>query len=128
LCTATTPAALVWLANLAALEIHPYLWTRGHPDRPSMIVFDLDPGPGVTIIDCCRVALRLRRLLFGLDLQSFPKTSGKKGLHLSIPLNPPATFEETKPFAHAVAQILEEESPRTITSAMAKSLRAGKVF
>ena len=128
LCMGDSQAALVWLANLAALELHPYLWTVAHPSQPALMVFDLDPGQVMTIIDCCRVGLLLHDLLGRLGLRSFAKTSGKKGLHLWVPLNTPTTFPETKAFALAVARILEEEDAAGITTTMTKSLRPRRIF
>jgi bifunctional non-homologous end joining protein LigD len=93
-----------------------------------MVVFDLDPGPPAAIVECTRVALRIREVFDDLDLQSFPKTSGSKGLQIYVPLNTPTTYDDTKPFAHAVAQLLERDDPRRVTSRMDKSLRKGKVF
>jgi len=122
------PATLVWLAQLAALELHPSLAVADDPDSPTVVAFDLDPGAPADIIDCCRVALRLRDLFASFDLECFPKTSGSKGLQVYLPLNGDDTYDATKPFAHAVAQALERDDPDRITSRMTKSLRAGKVF
>ncbi len=93
-----------------------------------MLAFDLDPGAPADILDCCRVALRLRELFAGLDLECFPKTSGSKGLQVYVPLNSEITYEHTKPFAHAVAQALERAEPDRVVSRMARKLRKGKVF
>jgi bifunctional non-homologous end joining protein LigD len=93
------------------------------------MVFDLDPGPPATLLDCCRLGLRFGDMLANLGLKSFAKTSGGKGLHVYVPLNTAGvTFDETKEFAHAVAQIFERQEPRHIVSVMTKSLRRGKVF
>ena len=92
------------------------------------MVFDLDPGPPANIVQCCQVALWLREIFEHLGLQSFPKTSGSKGLQLYVPLNTPTTFNDTKLFAHALAQLLEQEHPREVVSDMKKSIRTGKVF
>ncbi len=120
-------AALVWMANRAALEFHTYLYRGGDETHPTMLVFDLDPGAPATLLDCLDVAIVLRDLLAELGLQSFPKTSGGKGLHLGIPLSG-ATFEATKTFAHALAEALATRDPQRVTSIMAKVKRSGKVF
>jgi len=121
-------ATLIWLANLAALELHPSLALAKDIECPTMMVFDLDPGPPANIVQCCQVAIWLREIFEHLGLQSFPKTSGSKGLQLYIPLNTPTTFEKTKLFSHALAQLLEQEHPDQVVSDMKKSLRTGKVF
>jgi bifunctional non-homologous end joining protein LigD len=122
-------ATIVWLANLAALELHVPLARAEAPERPTMLVFDLDPGPPATAIECCRVALTLRGMFENLGLQSFVKTSGKKGLQLYVPLNDhDVTFEQTKPFAKTVAELLEEAEPELIVSRMTKTERPGKVL
>jgi bifunctional non-homologous end joining protein LigD len=120
---------LVWLANLAAIELHTPLARSEERDRPTMLVFDLDPGAPATIVACCRVGLMLRGMFESLSLQSFAKTSGSKGLQLYIPLNnPDVTFEQTKPFALAVAELLEQAEPDLIVSRMTKTRREGKVL
>ena len=98
-------------------------------ERPTALVFDLDPGPPATAIECCRVALQLHGMFEGLGLQSFVKTSGSKGLQVYVPLNhPDVTFEHTKPFAKAVAELLEQEQPDLVVSRMTKAKREGKVL
>jgi bifunctional non-homologous end joining protein LigD len=121
-------ATLVWLANLAALELHPSLALAKDINCPTDMVFDLDPGPPANIVQCCQIAMWLREIFERLGLQSFPKSSGSKGLQLYVPLNTPTTFEETKLFSHALAQLLEHEHPREVVSEMKKVLRTGKVF
>jgi bifunctional non-homologous end joining protein LigD len=122
-------ATIVWLANLAALELHVPLARAEAPERPTMLVFDLDPGAPATAIECCRVALTLRGMFENLGLESFVKTSGKKGLQLYVPLNDPdVTFAQTKPFAKTVAELLEEAEPKLIVSRMTKTERPGKVL
>jgi len=126
-------ATLVWTANQAAIELHPSLSRKDKLDRPTMVVFDLDPGAPASIVECCEVGVHLRELFDHLGLQSFPKTSGSKGLQVYVPLNrPEVTYEEagtgTKPFALAVAQLLEKQMPKLVVSNMNKELRAGKVF
>jgi bifunctional non-homologous end joining protein LigD len=122
-------ATIVWLANLAALELHVPLARAEHWERPTTLVFDLDPGAPATIVECCRVALTLQGMFENLGLQSFVKTSGKKGLQLYVPLNDvKVTFAQTKPFAKAVAELLEESEPELIVSRMTKTRREGKVL
>jgi bifunctional non-homologous end joining protein LigD len=122
-------ATVVWLANLAALELHVPLARAQAPERPTALVFDLDPGAPASAIECCGVALTLRGMFENLGLQSFVKTSGKKGLQLYVPLNDDdVTFARTKPFAKAVAELLEQSEPELIVSRMTKTRRAGKVL
>jgi bifunctional non-homologous end joining protein LigD len=120
---------LVWLANLAAIELHTPLARAEAVDRPTTLVFDLDPGAPATIVECCRVGLALQGMFENLGLQSFAKTSGSKGLQLYLPLNSQAvTFEQTKPFARAVAELLEQAEPDLVVSRMTKARRTGKVL
>jgi bifunctional non-homologous end joining protein LigD len=121
--------ALIWLANLAALEIHTHQWRVSDPEHPTAMVIDLDPGPPATIVDCCRVALDLRALLEQFGLHVVVKTSGGKGLHLSVPLNTAAaTDDDTKRFALALGQTLEKRDPKRVTVDMAKERRPRRVF
>lgn len=119
---------LVWLANLADLELHSSLSLAEDVSRPTLLAFDLDPGPPATIVECCQVALWLRDLFRHLDLEAFPKTSGSKGMQVYVPLNVPTTYEQTKSFARALAELLAREHPELVVSKMAKKLRDGKVF
>ncbi|HET9093701.1 MAG TPA: DNA ligase D, partial [Solirubrobacteraceae bacterium] len=120
---------LVWLANLADIELHPSLARAGAITRPTMVAFDLDPGPPAGIVDCCQVALELFHLFGQLGLAACAKTSGSKGLQVYVPLNrPDADYERTKPFAHAVAGLLEERHPERVVSQMSKAKRTGKVL
>lgn len=121
-------ATLLWAANLAALELHPFLHKVPALDSPTHIVFDLDPGEGVDIIGCAEVALLLQQLLQRLGLKSFPKVSGSKGLQIYVPLNQPVTYELTRAFARAVAEWLTRAHPGLVVSDMSKALRLGKVF
>jgi bifunctional non-homologous end joining protein LigD len=121
-------ATLVWLANLAALELHPSLALANDIKCPTEMVFDLDPGPPANIVQCCQVAFWLREIFEHFDLQSFPKTSGSKGLQIYVPLNTPTTFDATKMFSHALAQLLEHDHPEHVVSDMKKKIRTGKVF
>ena len=119
---------LVWLANLAAIELHPSLALAKDITCPTTMVFDLDPGPAANMVQCCQVGIWLREIFDHFGLQSFPKTSGSKGLQIYVPLNTPTKYEFTKTFAHALAQLLEQQHPQMVVSDMKKSLRAGKVF
>jgi len=121
-------ATLVWLANLAAIELHPALSFAEDITCPTMMVFDLDPGPPANIVQCCQVGLWLREIFQHFGLQSFPKTSGSKGLQIYVPLNTPINYESTKTFSHALAQLLEQEHPEMVVSDMKKQVRTGKVF
>jgi bifunctional non-homologous end joining protein LigD len=121
---------LVWLANLAALELHVPQWRvprRARKPRTDLIVFDLDPGPPATIAECCEVALRLRNLLDEDGLHPVAKTSGSKGMQVSAPVEV-SDPEITSRYAHALAKRLERASPELVVSRMSKSLRPGKVF
>ena len=119
---------LIWLANLADLELHTMLSLAKDVMRPTMMVFDLDPGEPATIVECAQVGLALRELFKGLGLDSYPKTSGSKGLQIYVPLNTPVTYDDTKPFAHAIAKLLEKQMPELVVSSMKKSIRGGKVL
>ncbi len=121
-------STLVWLANLADLELHPSLALAEDPDAPTVVAFDLDPGPPAALAECCEVALLLRDLLAQLDLACAPKTSGSKGMQVYVPLNAPAGYDDTKPFAHGVARLLSERHRDKALSVMKKSERAGRVF
>ena len=119
---------LVWLANLAAIELHPSLALVKDITCPTMMVFDLDPGPPANIVQCCQVGFWLREIFEHFGLRSFPKTSGSKGLQIYVPLNTPTKYEVTKTFARALAQVLEQEHPDMVVSDMKKKMRTGKVF
>src|SRR5258708_5124310 len=127
-CLAQDLPTLVWAANLADLELHTSLARKRDVARPTMMVFDLDPGPPADIVKCCQVGLWLRDLLSAMKLKSFAKTSGSKGLQVYVPLNTPVTFDQTKEVSLALAQHLEREHPNLVLSKMAKALRKGKVF
>src|SRR6266536_1026014 len=121
-------ATLVWIANLASIELHPSLALAAEIETPTMIVFDLDPGPPANIIQCAQVGLWVRDIFAHFGLHSFPKTSGSKGLQVYVPLNTPTRYDHTKPFAHAVARLLEHEHPGLVVSDMKKAVRTNKVF
>ena len=122
---------LIWLANLADIELHTSLSLAARPESPTMLVFDLDPGAPAGIVECCEVALVLRGLFKALGLESVAKTSGSKGMQLYVPLNQPGgkvTYAHTKPFARQIAELLEQRLPELVVSRMTKRLRAGKVL
>jgi len=119
---------LVWIANLASIELHPSLSLAADIRTPTAIVFDLDPGPPANIVQCAQVGLWVREIFDHFGLQSFPKTSGSKGLQIYIPLNSKTSYEQTKSFAHAVARLLEQEHPELVVSDMKKAVRTNKVF
>jgi len=123
-------ATLVWLANLADLELHPSLSKVDDIDRPSVMAFDLDPGPGAGLPECCEVAFILRDALAQLKLDSFAKTSGSKGIQVYVPLNVDDVDYDhgTKALSHALARHLEAQHPKLIVSQQKKELRKGKVL
>jgi bifunctional non-homologous end joining protein LigD len=128
-CLVNDLASLVWLANLADLELHVPLARAKSYREPDMVVFDLDPGAPAGLVQCCEVALLLRGLFDSLGLKCYAKTSGSKGLQVYLPLNRSGiSYDDTKPFARAVAEVLEREQPDRIVSNMKKSLRPGKVL
>lgn len=128
-CVADDLATLVWLANLADLELHTTMARASDPELPACVVFDLDPGPPATIVECAGVALRLRESLASLGLTAFAKSSGSKGMQVYVPLNTPGvTFDETKAFALTLAQHLEGRDDVNVVSDMKRSLRGGKVL
>ena len=119
---------LIWIANLAAIELHPSLSLAKDITQPAMVVFDLDPGPPADIVQCCQVGLWLRDIFEHFGLKSFPKTSGSKGLQIYVPLNTATNYDVTKSFAHALARLLESEHRNLVVSDMKKELRKGKIF
>ena len=121
-------STVVWMANLAAIELHPSLSLAKNIDCPTMMVFDLDPGPPANIVQCAQVGMWLREVFEHFALQSVPKTSGSKGLQIYVPLNATTSYEETKPFAHALARLLEDQHRELVVSDMKKELRKGKVL
>jgi bifunctional non-homologous end joining protein LigD len=128
-CLCNDTATLVWLANLADIELHTSLSLADEIERPTMMVFDLDPGAPADIVECCQVSVWLREVFEPLGLETFPKTSGSKGLQVYVPLNvPDVTYDDTKPFAKAVAELLEKQHPELVVSRMSKELRPGKVL
>jgi len=128
-CVINDLPSLVWAANLADLELHTFLHKGPAILRPTAIAFDLDPGPPADIVLCCEVALWLKGLFAALEMASFAKTSGSKGLQVYIPINSATTtYDKTKAFSHAIAELLESQRPELVVSKMQKSLRSGKVF
>ena len=119
---------LIWLANLADVELHTSLSLAARVERPTMMVFDLDPGAPAGIVECCEVGLVLHGLFEQLGLESLAKTSGSKGLQVYVPLNTPVDYSATKPFAKRVAELLEQRMPELVVSRMTKKLRPGKVL
>jgi bifunctional non-homologous end joining protein LigD len=127
-CRIDSVAALTWVANLAALELHTSMARVDDPDAPTMVVFDLDPGAPAGLLECAEVALLIRHVLEDLGLECVAKTSGSKGLQLYLPLNTPTTYGRTACFSRTVAQALESSEPRKVVSAQRKDLRRGKVL
>jgi bifunctional non-homologous end joining protein LigD len=127
-CLANDLPTLVWAANLADLELHTSLARKNNVERPTMMVFDLDPGAPADIVQCCQVGIWLRELLDEMKLKAFAKTSGSKGLQVYVPLNTASTYDQTKGLSRSLAQRLEREHPDRVTSNMSKAVRKGKVF
>jgi bifunctional non-homologous end joining protein LigD len=127
-CLVKDRATLVWLANLACLEMHVLLARAPDLPCPTYVVFDLDPGAPAGVIECARVAVLLRDALDALGLAAVVKTSGSKGLQVYVPLNRPADYAETKGFARSLARLLEKEHPELVVSRMKRELRPGKVY
>lgn len=127
-CTLDEPAALVWVANLAAIELHPSLARAPDLEVPTAVVFDLDPGAPADILTCARVAFIVQSALERLGLECWPKTSGSKGLQIYAPLNSGAGYDRVKPFAQAMAQLIERAHPDLVVSNMDKAIRKDKVL
>ncbi|HLK53553.1 MAG TPA: non-homologous end-joining DNA ligase [Candidatus Angelobacter sp.] len=127
-CIAGDLPTLVWLANLADIELHTSLARAVDVKRPTVIAFDLDPGTPANMVQCCQVGLWIRDIFAQLGLQSFAKTSGSKGLQIYVPLNTAVTYDQTKPFAKAIARLLEDQHPDHVVSDMKKALRVNKIF
>jgi bifunctional non-homologous end joining protein LigD len=128
-CRIDEVAAMVWAANMAAIEIHAPMALAEHVDVPRAVVFDFDPGAPATIVECCEVALATRGILDSVGLRGWCKTSGSKGLQMYVPLNvADAAHDAAADFALAVGQVLERQLPGRVTTVMAKSQRPGKIF
>jgi bifunctional non-homologous end joining protein LigD len=121
---------LAWIAQQAALEVHVPQWrfVDGKPGPATRLVFDLDPGEGVTMSQLADVARTIRDLFTDIGLTTYPVTSGSKGIHLYVPLDKPVSSQGAVTLARRVAQQLEQATPKLVTSTMTKKLRAGKVF
>jgi bifunctional non-homologous end joining protein LigD len=127
-CVVDDARGLLWVANLAAIELHTHLHLIDPLDESSFVVFDLDPGPPADLADCCRVALRIRDELAAKGLEAFAKTSGSVGLHVYVPLNSGAAYGESKGYARDLAYRLEHDAPEAIVARNARSARRGKVL
>ncbi len=128
-CRIDEVAAMVWAANMAAIEVHAPMALADDLDTPRALVFDFDPGAPATIVECCRIALATRDVLDAVGLQGWCKTSGSKGLQMYVPLNTTqATHDGAADFALAVGQVLERQRPGEVTTVMAKIERPGKIF
>ncbi|HEY5876774.1 MAG TPA: non-homologous end-joining DNA ligase [Ilumatobacteraceae bacterium] len=127
-CLFEEPAALVWSANLAAIELHAPMARAADLEAPLIMVFDFDPGAPAGMRECCQIALLVRDILGAVGLAGWCKTSGSKGLQLYVPLNTPTTHDHAASFALAVGQVLERDHPRRVTTTMAKAERPGKIF
>jgi bifunctional non-homologous end joining protein LigD len=121
-------ATLVWCANVASLELHPFLHCAPHIDRPTSVVFDLDPGEGADLLSCIEVAFLLKQVLEEFNLRCWPKVSGSKGIQIYVPLNTPTSYEITQPFARSIADLMAKQHPKLVVAEMAKIERRGKVF
>jgi bifunctional non-homologous end joining protein LigD len=119
---------LAWCANLAAIELHPFLHRVPQLDRPTQVAFDLDPGEGADLVSCAQVAFLIKEILDSLGLKAFPKVSGSKGLQLYVPLNTPVTYDVTSAFAKAIAERLQQQHPELVVSRMEKARRRGHVL
>jgi bifunctional non-homologous end joining protein LigD len=127
-CRIDEPAALIWAANLAAIELHAPMSFAADIDTPAALVFDFDPGEPAAIRECCQIALLVRDVLAAVDVRGWCKTSGSKGLQMYVPLNTPCTHDHASSFALAVGQLLERQQPDRVTTTMAKAVRPGKIF
>ena len=128
-CVVNELASLLWAVNIGSIELHTSLHLRSELQRPTVIAFDLDPGPGTNILHCGEVALRLRELFARAGLTALPKTSGSKGLQVYLPLNASGvSYAITKPASRRIAELLERQTPDAVVSRMARAARAGKVF
>ena len=127
-CLVENLAGLLWVANLAAVELHPLLSCAPDLAEPTSVIFDLDPGPPAGLVDAAAVALEVKRALAAFELSSVVKTSGSAGLHVHVPLNTPARYDETRSFARSVATVLARRHPDRVVARMDRALRSGKVF
>ena len=117
--------ALLWMANMGCIDMNPWYSRVDKPDRPDFVLFDLDPTPEVPYAQTVEVALHVKALLDGLDLASFPKTSGGKGFHILVPLDRRSTYDDSRSFAELVAGTIARAYPKLATTQWAKSRRRG---
>jgi bifunctional non-homologous end joining protein LigD len=127
-CRLTEVAAVAWAANLAAIELHAPMARADDIESPTMVVFDLDPGPGTAMAECAAVAGWIRDVLDSIGLQAWPKTSGSKGLQLYLPVNGPCSHQRASAFSHALAQVVEKAHGDAVVTTQAKTARVGKVL
>ncbi len=127
-CVIDEPAALVWAANLAALELHAPMARADDPDTPTAVVIDLDPGPPAGLQACCGVAVDVAEILDAVGLRAWAKTSGAKGLQVVVPVHRPVTHERAAAFALALGRVLERRTPQRVVTTMARSARQGRVL
>jgi len=127
-CLANNLASLVWMGNLADLELHASLARTPAVNKPTMMVFDLDPGEGAHAVQCAQVAFWLKAKLEAMKLESFPKTSGSKGIQVYVPLNTAVTFDQTKAAARKIGDEIGTEHPEAVVTKMLKALRKNKVL
>jgi bifunctional non-homologous end joining protein LigD len=127
-CVIDDVSSLMWLVNLGTVEIHPFPFSTERDDAPSWLVFDLDPGEPAGLQEACQVAATLHDVLIGQGVESFPKTSGAKGIHVFVPLHGSATFPEAKAYGRTVAAYLASEAPHLVVKRQARALRSGKVL
>jgi bifunctional non-homologous end joining protein LigD len=127
-CALSDLPTLVWVANMATVELHPFFLRADRTREPTAVVFDLDPGPPADLVDCCRIALAIRDLLSELRLAAVAKVSGSVGLHVVVPLNSPHSWNTVKGFARALAGLLTAERPQEVVDRQRLTLRRGKVL
>ena len=127
-CSLDDLPSLVWVVNLASIELHPFFARAATLDEPTAVVLDLDPGQPADLVQCAIVALRVHDALESVDLQGRAKTSGSVGMHVAVPLNSPHTWEETKAFARALARELVHELPELVVDKQSRNARRGKVL
>jgi bifunctional non-homologous end joining protein LigD len=127
-CRLEEAAALAWVAGMAAIELHPFLARADRPGAPTALVFDLDPAPPAGVLDAARAALDVRRLLGRAGLAGFAKTSGASGVHVFVPLDATATFEDAKAFVRSAAEALAADAPDRFATRLGRAGRAGKVL
>ncbi|MFN2484660.1 MAG: non-homologous end-joining DNA ligase [Candidatus Limnocylindria bacterium] len=127
-CVVNDMPSLMWVVNQGVIELHPFLARADAFERPTSVVFDLDPGPAAGLAECARAALRLRGVLDEAGLRAYVKTSGSSGIHVFVPIDATHSYAETKAFARRIAARLASENPELVIDRMTRSLRAGRVF